>query len=635
MKTTKYLSNILLGLMAVASFMSCSEQQAEYTPAPAQKGAQVYFTAKESYDFEVTETNNTFEVTLNRVDSTEAADITLSIVADEETTSLISIPTTAKFEANNSSCVLTCIANVTEMEFDKVYNVAVSIADSSNTTPSGISMVELSVVHPAPWTSLGMATVVDDIMTAGWGVPYEPFKVEIQENDLTPGLYRLVNPYTSSYPWNEPGDFDDSKDYYLEIHAEDPDAVWFGRTELGLDWGYGMISAWTIADYYVQNGNDPEVVKAKGFYGTLKDGEITFPVDGILFNMPQHPNGNNWYYANGDGMFSILLPGYVKADYSAEVQYAGIYTAADESVYAVANLTLGADATDVKAIVMPQEADAAAVADAIAAGELEAVEVAAGRIEIPFDAEELATDKFQIIAVVLADSAVKTIATSTFEYYGGGANPWKSIGVGYFTDDIIAPLVKVAPPTYEVEIYENEKAPGLYRVMNPYSNSVYPLAEDDAAPEGLYLEVNAMDANAVYVQYQTLGFDWGVGEFGFATVAADLLLTQGIPIETIKEKGYGGTLADGVIKFPLLSNSSGAKFQGYVYGAGELFNYAGMNGKFEITLPSANAFAKNMAKARTKVSSLEVQKGSLSAVNVEKVFSKTLLRKPIAIDIQK
>lgn len=377
------------------------------------------------------------------------------------------------------------------------------------------------------------------------------------------------------------------------------------------------------------------MVKAKGFYGTMKDGEITFPADGILFNMPQHPNGNNWYYANGDGMFSILLPSYVKADYSAEVQYAGIYTAADESVYAVANLTLGADATDVKAIVMPQEADAAAVADAIAAGELEAVEVAAGRIEIPFDAEELATDKFQIIAVVLADSAVKTIATSTFEYYGGGANPWKSIGTGYFTDDIIAPLVKVAPPTYEVEIYENEKTPGLYRVMNPYSNSVYPLAEDDAAPEGLYLEVNAMDPNAVYVQYQTLGFDWGVGEFGFATVAADLLLTQGIPIETIKEKGYGGTLADGVIKFPLLSNSSGAKFQGYVYGAGELFNYAGMNGKFEITLPSANAFAKNMAKARTKVSSLEVQKGSLSAVNVEKVFSKTLLRKPIAIDIQK
>ena len=76
------------------------------------------------------------------------------------------------------------------------------------------------------------------------------------------------------------------------------------------------------------------MVKAKGFYGTLKDGEITFPVDGILFNMPQHPNGNNWYYANSDGIFSILLPGYVKVDYSAEVQYAGIYTAADESVYA-------------------------------------------------------------------------------------------------------------------------------------------------------------------------------------------------------------------------------------------------------------------------------------------------------------
>jgi hypothetical protein len=178
--------------------------------------------------------------------------------------------------------------------------------------------------------------------------------------------------------------------------------------------------------------------------------------------------------------------------------------------------------------------------------------------------------------------------------------------------------------TYAVEILEHAETPGLYRVMNPYSNSVYPYAEDDCAADGLYLEVNATDAEGVYVQYQSLGFDWGNGEFAFETVGANLIPENGF--DAVKGAGYLGKVIEGVIKFPTFTAQSGTKFQGYVYLNGELASYGGMNSKFEITLPSANAFARNMAKAKSQVSKKNISKKSISAVKAEKKFNKLFNR---------
>ena len=42
------------------------------------------------------------------------------------------------------------------------------------------------------------------------------------------------------------------------------------------------------------------------------------------------------------------------------------------------------------------------------------------------------------------------------------------------------------------------------------------------------------------------------------------------------------------------------------------------SGKVEITLPTSNAFAQNMAKAKAKVSAMKIQKEKFSGVKVEK-----------------
>jgi len=153
-----------------------------------------------------------------------------------------------------------------------------------------------------------------------------------------------------------------------------------------------------------------------------------------------------------------------------------------------------------------------------------------------------------------------------------------------------------------VEIMESTETPGIYRVMNAYSNSVYPYAEDDCAEEGTFLEVNAEDPQGVYVAQQSLGFDWGYGEMSFVTNGARYLANYSV--EELKGYGYLGTVADGMITFPTFAkdpeDESKGIYQGVVFLGSDGY-YCGGNGKIEITLPTASTFAKSMAKAKANI----------------------------------
>ena len=246
-----------------------------------------------------------------------------------------------------------------------------------------------------------------------------------------------MNPYGAAYGYNEDGDFDASKDYYLEIHAEDPTAVYIGYSPTGCNWGYGEITIYSIAGMNIDSGDmSLAEAKAAGLTGTLVDGVLTFPAKTLLIGMSEYQDGA-FYNANSNGMFMMLMPGVKLADYSAEVEYAGLFINPEGETFALGDLALGADVTNAKAVLLSADADPAAVADAILAGDIEATDVEAGRIQLPIT--EGLTGKLQIVVVVIEDGDLKSVTSDTFEYYGGGANPWKSLGIGYFTDDIVVP----------------------------------------------------------------------------------------------------------------------------------------------------------------------------------------------------
>ena len=634
MKALKNIFYVLLGTMAVVSVASCSDSP-DYEEAPVPTNEQVYFPNTNPQELRLSGSEKSFDVTLKRANTKGA----LSVALDAEGDSLLNVPGSVSFADGQEEAKLTVGYDLATLGYDNPQDLTISLKDANQGTPYGISSYKVNLIIPSPWTSLGQATVTDDLITCFFGVDNVSFKVEIQENDLAPGYYRLVNPYTTCYPYNGDDDYDASQTYYLYIHAEDPDKVWFERQALGNDYGYGMWNAWSRADWARSRGDDPTP-----WYGTLKNGEITFPAGGILVSMADYKEAG-LYAANESGLFSVLLPGYVKADYSAAVSYAGIFTDKEETVYAVADVELGADAKDVKAVVMPQDADAAAVADAIASGELEATDVKAGRIQVPFNAEELGGPKYQVIVVVIADGEAKNVATSNFEYYGAGSgNPWQSLGTGYYTDDAVLTLFfNAEPPTYEVEIMENTSTPGLYRLVDPYAEGVYPytsaqLSGKPLAPAGMALEVNAEDPEGVYIARQDLGMDWGYGPMSFET-AGYYYLSKNQTVEEIKAKGGFGTLKDGIIEFPLRSytyedeetgEEETAYWQGNLYLGSSAYD-AGCNGAIRIVLPGAQAEVKAKAAATARATAFEMRLngGSLRAIKSntlakDKLFVKNL-----------
>ena len=482
--------------------------------------------------------------------------------------------------------------------------------------------VESFTTAETGWKSLGVGKFSEGFL----GNAGEYFDVEILQNELAPNQFRVVEPYAGIL-----GDI--AVDKYLEF-AILPAGTAF--KDYVLDAEYVVFNDYNMGQW---NSNYPEDVFMlhpyrfgmtldKWAYNVVLDyqenglpGEVSLAPYFYLFEV-----GGGWNQTT-ETTISILFPGYVKADYSSALEFAGLFTKPDGSMFAVGNLALGADAAEVKAIVMPADADAAAVADAIAAGELEAMDVEAGRIEVPFNAEELGGNKFQIVTVVLFEGAVKSVAAASFEYYGAGNNnPWQSLGTGLYTDDVLLPLFyeNGTPATYEVEILEHTENPGLYRIMNPYAKSVHPAGDDDYAPEGMFIEVNATDAEGVYIQQQSLGMDWGYGEMQLVSNGYRYIEANGFDV--VKGAGYLGKVVDGVITFPNFSKEDGKPsatpgFQAILY-MGESGYYAGMNGKMEIVLPGANAFARNMAIAKANTAKREFAKKSFSGVKATKKINK-------------
>lgn len=616
MKFYKILSTALLfpALMAISS---CEEEMSNYTPAEPATGAQVYFEGAVNTNFVVNAVDSVFTVKLTRVQKDSVATIALKAEADSATLTKFSFPSVATFAAGEATTTISCVAKVDSMEFDTPYTVKLCIANEEDATLYGQSFVNLKVTCPAPWKSLGKGKFSEGFLgTAG-----EYFDVEILQNELAPNQFRVVDPYAGIL-----GDI--AVDKYLEF-AILPAGTAF--KDYVLDAEYVVFNDYNMGQW---NSNYPEdifmlhpyrfgMTLDKWAYNVVLDyqenglpGEVSLAPYFYLFEV-----GGGWNQTTGTTI-SILFPGYVKADYSSALEFAGLFTKPDGSMFAVGNLALGADAAEVKAIVMPADADAAAVADAIAAGELEAIDVEAGRIEVPFNAEELGGNNFQIVTVVLFEGAVKSVAAASFEYYGAGNNnPWQSLGTGLYTDDVILPMFyeNGTPATYEVEILEHSENPGLYRIMNPYAKSVHPEGDDDYAPEGMFIEVNATDAEGVYIQQQSLGMDWGYGEMQLVSNGYRYIEANGFDV--VKAAGYFGKVVDGVITFPTFTQKDGSTFQAILY-MGTSGYLAGMNSKMEIVLPGANTFARNMAIAKANTTKREYAKKSFSGVKATKKINK-------------
>ena len=595
----KIFKSAFVALVALIGLtMTSCVNKYDYDAATA-SGEQVYFdnsTSKVALSKDAT----SFTVPVLRVATTEAA--TIALTSTDES-GIFTIPSSVSFAAGENKALVTIGYDPTKLEYDDFKTITLSLSDASYGTPYGFSSLSFLAGIPSPFVTIGKAKFMDS-----WMYDAETyFDVTLQQNEINPDIYRIVNPYdeilvkggySPNYVKKGPSEY---LTFQLRHAGEEVGGAILTRDNLVTFEPFR--TGYYISDY--DSGDaDGEVwgfhVSDDAFHSSwhveaayLKSCVTAYKEDGT----PGQINLAPWYYVIGvggwnksqeDKQIEIIFPGFTPADYSAELAYSGIFTDASEKVFAVGSLTLGADAQEVKAIVMDAAVDANAVADAIAAGELEAIDVAAGSIQVPIP-EDL-TGKLQIIVVVLAGETVKNVVAAPFEYYGGGASPWNSLGQGYFVDDMILPLFGYDPEPYPVEIQESTSTPGLYRLVKMYSA----VAADFGVVSGTGdVLVHAENPNGVYIPLQPLELTIGSnGPFSLSTDAGELVEEYGFDAVYAQLPNIFGKLADGVITFPVLEgeNSAGnpVNYQTWVY-LGEKAYFGGRNGAFQIVLPGVEA----------------------------------------------
>lgn len=593
MKSYKNIFKSLFCLALGVGMTACSSDS--YDPAPQVSGMQVFFSAESPSTYELKSTESTFDIEVSRVVTAEAAEIPVEVTTVKGGEGY-TFPTSVKFEEGDSVANMTVSYDADKIGFDNPSGFTVSLADDKYATPYGVSTYSFKVVIPAPW-SPWCSTL------AQWekaGLDPEAFPIPDSKGTCT---------YTYGVYWQ--GDDPGLKIFYRQ-NLLDPTIAQF-RVD---DWATGLpfyidfnptTGKISIAPQKIglQYSNGEDIYAADPTSATGKDLSATYPCtfDPVAGRFEM----NLYYYLSlggwGPGVEVIQIDGYYVPDYTVSVKYTGILTDPSGAANAQLNLTeVGVDVAKVLGTVVEASADADAVADALASGDLEGQELSAGVNNIALG--ELTGELKVVVAALNADGELVTVESSNFEYYGGGKSPWKSIGKGLYCDDVLGPLFGLEPVEYAVEIFESEENPGVYRVMDPYAYGIYPNheKESDGAPAGSFLTVNAEDPEGVYVPMQSIGVDWGYGVMSVCSYGG-YYLEKGYTVETLKGYGVMGKVTNGVITFPDLDqdpdDAAKGTFSAYLFDDGGGY-YAGINGKWAITLPSAVTGVRLQAAATFK-----------------------------------
>lgn len=574
------------------------------------------------------------------------------VVPADQTEAYASVSITRAVAAGEVTVPFTAVASE-EGIFSNDANGVIKFADGQNVAVINVKAANLEKEHSYTYTLTLDESVVNTKDTIAKPKQHLQYVIKItREGD-----------WTEWKKWNAAGTCDYQYSSVLFGPAEDPDLPFVYRQNLSSTnkyqfkiskWGYGVdflidydaetgvatakdtYTGYTHASYgevYINDynnwytkryGSDP-ASPAYGYFDT-EAGIIYIPVS---------------YYVSagsfGSAYEEVWIDGYTRADLSSSLEYVGVLTNAKGEITAMANLTLGADAESALAVIVGADADPDAVADALAAGELEGLEVTAGTINVPIP--EDMTGKLQLVVAVVSNGAVGSVSSVIFEYYGGGANPWKSLGECYFTDDIFYPFFTgAAPQTYKVEIEENSETPGLYRLKSPFAYYASWWAKNGQSGDGAEdIIVNAEDADGVYILNQPIGLTYSsLGSMSFETEGGYYVSLGKYTIATLKQYGMLGSLKDGVITFPVFQETDGdgnprtdddgnpLLYQGWLNFSGGKYYTTGNNGAIQIVLPNANP--ASVAKAKRAAAASDFERRLMSSATSKNFFKKDAKR---------
>lgn len=635
-------TTLLLAVTALA-LGSCTDEY-EYTAATVE-GQQVYFSNTLASTQNLSDTESSFNISLNRIMTDGELTVNLTI---DDASGIYSMPSSVSFADGEDEVSIPVSYDPTKLEYDVFNDVTIAIADVDYTTPYGNSSYSFSAGMPSPYVSIGTGKFSDTYFGSVLGI--ESVDVEFLQNQNDPRLIRIMHPY-DEYSMENSGDASACSEY-LQLYVlkagdthpltgeavQEDGLVYFDECSTGIDTGYGVpAEIWYPG--MLQGG---EADNANCRVTAWQDNGLPGTIQLLPFLISNTAEGlYGGQYSSMGSNITITFPGYDPKDYSVRVSYLGAFSSADGESFAMGNVTLGADIEEAKVAVVEGN-DVNAALSQIMSGAVETTTVTeSGEVRIPCKYSGTCT----MVAIGYAEGEMQAYNAATFEFTLGPSE-WTSIGTGLYTDYIVSNnftpdgVNPFDPIQYPVEVQENTNTPGVYRVVKPYAPEVYGYGDGFGYDESqsYNIVINASDPDAVYIQTQPTGIDLG-GQYGMLYMLSygGMVLENGVDFETAKANGLiNGTLKNGVISFGAgeLFYTTAADLsspQGSIYRANK------DNAVSILTLPSAvteQAKAK-AAKSMKAMRGMKLSKKRLSTKNATRLNINKKFMLPKAFQLNK
>ena len=467
----KLINNMIFSLAALSLMtVSCAPEEV-YTPGEKdQEGCLgVYFPPQE------------LAGTSLDLDPTAPTTVTLTVarqVPDGEAVVPVEVTGDEVFEVDEISfedgeTETTFQVNFDTAEIGTKYSLSIKITDPAFASIYSLDAQGISFsVTRVKWNLLtgpageNTGLLRDDCFAPMYGISNYEGPVTIYERDDVPGLYRCTPLYSPLFLANAfgygPSMADQLKaawfisDESTIIDATNPDKVWIPRQPLGLQLssGDGAISILSCCKEAGFEGN---------YYGTLKDGVITFPKGGLAMTFS---NATKDYQVNDNGLFRICLPGItpIEVDYSMTL-LVGESNAQGQIPFQV---QMGTDLAKVKVAAFEGTLNGSQVNAKVAeitAGTVQSTEITETGV---YALSDLGSTGIYTLVAAGYNSDDKTVVTkaSSFGYVAAGDEKPVIANVGLIVSDKYAPAGHTTMNSLEYYAYGQDVTEaylGLYR----------------------------------------------------------------------------------------------------------------------------------------------------------------------------
>ena len=128
MKTLKYTFGILMSFLAIAATTSCSEEEADFTPAgpAAVEATEYYFTCGTETNITISPTDKTIVATVNRANT--EGEVTLDLIVTNPNEELFTVPTSVTF-ADGAATADVVVEVSDSLVFFQEYQFAIQIPE--------------------------------------------------------------------------------------------------------------------------------------------------------------------------------------------------------------------------------------------------------------------------------------------------------------------------------------------------------------------------------------------------------------------------------------------------------------------------------------------------------------------------